>query len=130
MKVNVAFNNIMFKRFLLTDTEYYQFDIKFIGTVPRTFTLNNIINDVVVFNNRITNIYSRSITIPKGSKSFKVSFPYELENNNYIIIFNTLYDSGKVLLTSKGTKDIWFYVENIPGKDEMFCFKLEYKLNS
>lgn len=127
---NIVINNIMFKRFNLTDTEYYPFDIKFTDKVFMTFEVNNISNDVVTKENRITQMYSQSILIPDGTTSFKATLPYELENNNYVILFNTLYNSS-VTLTSKGTKDIWFEVSSAPSSGNgWFCFLLKYKKNT
>ena len=126
---NLAFNNIMFKKFRPSDTQKYAFDIKFDSYVPRTINIENIINDLVPYENRITNMYSQSVALSKGTTSFKVSLPYELENSNYILLYNCDFDSGKILITSKGSKDIWFSLE----KNEyggFFYFMLNYKLNS
>lgn len=126
---NLAFNNIMFKKFRPSDTQKYAFDIKFDNYVPRTINIENIINDLIPYENRITNMYSQSVALSEGAKSFKVSLPYKLENNNYIILYNCSFDAGKISLTSKGDKDIWFSIE----KNEFggfFYFMLDYKLNS
>lgn len=126
---NLAFNNIMLKNFRTTDTEKYAFDIKFDGTIPRTITISNILNDKVMHENKITNTYSQSVLLESGVTSFKVSLPYELENSNYIIVYNSNFDAGKILLTSKGVKDIWFSLEKNENGG-FFYFMLDYKLNS
>ena len=126
---NLAFNNIMFKKFRPTDTQKYPFDIKFNGSMPRTINIKNVINDLVPYQNRITNTYKQSVNLSAGTTSFKVTLPYELENNNYIIVYNADFDCGKILITSKGTKDIWFSLE----KNEyggFFSFILNYQLNN
>lgn len=126
---NLAFNNIMFKKFRTTDTQQYAFDIKFDGTIPRTINIKNIINDLVPYENRITNTYSQSVYLDAETKSFKVTLPYELVDDKYIILYNCSFDAGNTLITSKGAKDIWFSVEKNEAGG-FFYFMLDYKLNS
>ena len=53
---DLAFNNVMFKRFRTTDTEEYPFDIKFDGPIGNTIHVNNLINSLIPYENRVTTL--------------------------------------------------------------------------
>ena len=129
---NISFNNVMLKKFRTTDTEYYAYDITVTDKFLKTIHINNIINDRVEYNNRITNLYQQVVRIPQNITEFDVSFPVELLDNNYMVFFNCNWDFGKIVITSKGTNKVSFRVDNAPTWEygEPFNFMLKYQLNA